>query len=365
MSELSKLLGSIKKKQPLLIRDSLEAGNPKKIRMDSPQMNWALGGSLVIGRIYNLFGPFSGGKSSIAYYIAGQLQKKMPENQQVVIYVDFERSFMANHAIEIGLDCTDVADGGKLLYMSPDTIEDLSNNLQEIIKTHEIACIIIDSESAAPTRTMMESEASKANFGAGAKALGEFLKKFNVLCSNYDTTMIIISQERANIQPMSHLPSQTGGFALPYYSSFRARVTKVDLLKTAEDTIGQQIRFRCYKSKIGIPFRDAEMNLYYKGGFKSDEEYLDFIIKFEIFKQGGAWFTNEEYSVKLNGRAKVQDWLNENTEAFLKMKTQVDDSLSRESILDANNIDPNVEPVSSNDEITEDILEEENNVSDS
>jgi recombination protein RecA len=355
-TELSKLLDSIKKKNPLMVRDAQEAGNPKRIQMDSPQLNYAFGGSFVIGKIYNFFGPFSGGKSSIAYYIAGQLQKKMPESQQIVIYVDFERSFISKHAEEIGLNCTSVENGGKLLYLSPDTLEDLSDSLEAMVKTHEIACIIIDSESAAPTKVMMTSEASKANFGAGAKALGEFLKKYNVLCSNYDTSMIIISQERANMNAMSHLPGQTGGYALPYYASYRARITKVDLLKNAEDTIGQQIRFRCYKSKIGIPFRDGEVNLLYKGGFNADDEYMDFLIKFDIFKQGGAWYSNEEYGVKLNGRTKIKEWLNENPEAFTKMKQQVDDLLSRKTVLDENNEDPDIAPPE--EVITEDILEE-------
>ena len=85
-TELTKLLDSIKKKNPLFVRNAQEAGNPTKILLDSPQLNWALGGSLVIGRIYNFFGPFSGGKSSIAFYIASQLQKKMPEFRQTVIF---------------------------------------------------------------------------------------------------------------------------------------------------------------------------------------------------------------------------------------------------------------------------------------
>jgi hypothetical protein len=159
--------------------------------------------------------------------------------------------------------------------------------------------------------------------------------------------------------PMSHLPSVTGGEAPQFYSSTINRVTKVDVIKDAVDTIGQQIRVRNYKNKTSVPFRDAEMNLYFTGGFKPEEEYLDFIIKFDIFKQGGAWFTNEEYNVKLNGRAKVQEWLNQNPEPFNKMKIQVDDLLSHANILDANNKDPNTEELKPEDEIPEDILNEE------
>jgi hypothetical protein len=156
------------------------------------------------------------------------------------------------------------------------------------------------------------------------------------------------------------LNHNTGGEAPNFYSSTINRVTKIDVIKDAVETIGQQIRVRNYKNKTSIPFRDAEMNLYFKGGFKPDDEYLDFIIKFNIFKQGGAWFTNDEYNVKLNGRVKVQEWLNQNSEAFEKMKNQVDELLTKETSLDINNVDPEsqVEEEDSP-EIREDILGDE------
>lgn len=366
MSALNDIIKKTIKKTPNLIRNSIEAGTPKFIQLDSPQLNYALGGKFCIGKIYNFLGPWSGGKSSIACYIAGQLQKKMPENQQVVVYIDFERSFNTLHAQQIGMNCDDFSDGGKLIYMAPDTIEDASDNLIDIIKSHEIALVIMDSESAAPTRIQLTDPAGKANFGSAAKALGEFLKKFNVLCANNETSMIVISQERANLTPMSHLPAQTGGYALPYYSSYRARITKRDVIQEGDETIGQEIRFRCYKSKIGIPFRTGETKLYYGNGksgikgFNSNEEYIDFLIKLDIIKQGGAWFSSEEFGFKLQGREKVQLWLDEHKDEYERLKKQVDETLTKESILDANRVMGDEEINESIDEeISDDILNDD------
>jgi recombination protein RecA len=354
MSELSKLLNQFQKKFPKITRE--DSGIIKTIKMDSPQLNYLFGGGIPIGRIHRLRGPASGGKSTMSIYMAAQIQEKLPEllnrpSKETIVYVDFERTFSTKFAEQLGLDCT----GGKFIHLLPDDIETAADILMELIKTDDIAAIIFDSDAAAPSRTMMSDPSGKANFGGGAKSLSEFIRKINILCANYDTTFFLISQERVNMQPMSHLPSVTGGEAPAFYASTINRVTKIDVIKDAVETIGQQIRVRNYKNKTATPFRDAEMNLYYKGGFKSEEEYLDFFIKFGIFKQGGAWYTNEEFRLKLNGRAKIQEWLNQNPEAFKTMKEKTDDLLSHETELDANNKDPTLEG-DTDPEITEDMI---------
>jgi recombination protein RecA len=355
MSELSKLLGAYQKKFPKITRQ--DSGTIKTIKLDSPQLSYLFGGGIPIGRIHRLRGPASGGKSTMSIYMAAQIQQKLPEllnrpTKKTVIYVDFERTFSTKFAEQLGLNCDDES----LIHLLPDDIETAADVLMELIKTDDIAAIIFDSDAAAPSRTMMTDPSGKANFGGGAKALSEFIRKINILCANYDTTFFLISQERVNMQPMSHLPSVTGGEAPQFYASTINRVTKIDVIKDAVDTIGQQIRVRNYKNKTSVPFRDAELNLYYKGGFRPEEEYLDFLIKFGIFKQGGAWYSNEEYGLKLNGRTKIQEWLDAHPEEFNLMKIKVDEELLHANELDANNKDPELE--SSEEEIPEDILED-------
>ena len=171
---------------------------------------------------------------------------------------------------------------------------------------------------------------SHNTFGGAAKALSEFLRKFNILCADRLTTMLIISQERANMKPMSHLPAATGGEALPFYSSIICRITKTDDIKDANGIIGSEIRVRNMKNKCSIPFRDANMKLYYNGGFKSDEEYVDFLLSLGYMVQKGAYFQfdygGEHFS--LQGRQKLMDWLTEHADVYEGWKKEIKAKLS-------------------------------------
>jgi hypothetical protein len=245
------------------------------------------------------------------------------------------------------------------IHLLPDDIETANDVISELIKTDEICAVIFDSDAAAPTRTSNTDPAGKANFGAGAKAISEFLKKINILCANYNTTLFWVSQERVNMQPMSHLPNTTGGEAPKFYASVVNRVTKTDVIKDANGTIGIAIRVRNYKNKTGIPFRDANMKLYYNGGFNSEEEYIDFLLLFEFIKQKGAYFYVPGEEKGLQGRDKLMAWLNGHPEDYEKMKAQVDVALTQEGVLDQDKNESTEDADLSSEEITEDILEDD------
>ena len=359
-------MAQIAKKNDKVFGDVENSAKIKKVHIDSPQLSYLFGGGIPIGRMLRFRGPESSGKSITCNYIAAQLQKKLPEtlgqpDKDVIIYIDFERTFEARFASQVGVDTSPE----KFIHLLPDDIETASDVITELIKTDEIAAIILDSDAAAPTKAMFTDPSGKANFGAGAKALAEFLRKINILCANYNTTLLWISQERVNMSPMGYLPGVTGGEAPKFYASVVNRVTKTDVLKSGNDTIGIAIRVRNYKNKAGVPFRDANIKLYYDGGFNPDEEYLDFLIAFDIIKQGGAYFTIPGVEKKIQGRAKVQEWLNENVEEYEKMKAQVDEMLVNENALDADREMMGEDEVileakeRIEDEISEDVLEDE------
>lgn len=159
----------------------------------------------------------------------------------------------------------------------------------------------------------------------------------------------------------AHLPSQTGGTALRFFSSTRCRIQKMDAIKKGDDVIGIQIRVRNYKNKTSVPNRDALMDLYFDGGFNSTAEYLQFIVDFDMIHKAGGWYswvdtenklgeaeTNkngelEPKTYKWQGGAKVQDWLNEHPEIYDEFKKAVDNKLCVANELDANNVDPEAE----------------------
>lgn len=173
-----------------------------KITFESPQLTYMFGG-FSYDRIHNLFGPESSGKSSTFSYIAGQLQKKIPQvcdeykEKQVVVYMDFERTFDPTYANKLGLN----TDEDHFVLLQSDTLEEACAITEELVKTNSVCCVILDSDAAAPTNLDAESEIGATGFN-GAKAantLKEVYKRFNVLCSNYKFPLLVVSQERANM----------------------------------------------------------------------------------------------------------------------------------------------------------------------
>jgi recombination protein RecA len=341
-SNISTLLAKATKKTPTLLRSSAEAGTLKRLKMDSPQLNWLFSGGFPIGRIANFFGAESSGKSSIATYIAGQFQKHMPAPQTKIVYLDFERSFDATFATRLGLDCRDAVDGGNFIYTTPDTLEDAIDFCCTLIPSNEIAMIILDSDAAAPTRVQLVDEFSKATFGATAKCLAEGLRKLNILCANYNTTFVTISQTRANMNAFSHADAVTGGFASKFFPTTRNKVAKLDVIKEGNEQIGINMRVRNFKNKGGIAGRDALMKLYFGNGsngiqgFNVSEEYLQFLIDLDIITQKGAFFTVPGVEKSIQGREKLQTWLDNNPDAYKEMRDKVDELLTVTTALDAN-----------------------------
>jgi hypothetical protein len=160
----------------------------------------------------------------------------------------------------------------------------------------------------------------------------------------------------------AHLPAVSGGESVKFYSSTVNRVTKTDVIKDGNDTIGISMRVRNYKNKCGIPFRDANINLYYKGGFNPNEEYIQFIVDLGIVQQKGAYFKSDEFGFSLQGRVKLQEWLDSHPDEYTRLKKQVDESLTRATILDAENeaISEDVDRDKLSQEIPDEILEETN-----
>ena len=329
-SAFDKLIKKVKDKAPTMIGDGTKP-SIMWAEVESPQSIYMLGGGIPIGRMLRFRGPSSAGKSAFCNYLAGALQREVPKltgnkDKNKVIYVDFERTFEKRFAESVGV----LVDEEHFVHLKPETIEDAAEVLDELVRTDEVAAIIWDSDAAAPNRTQMNDEFGRATFGGGAKSHSEFLKKFNILCADRNTTILWISQERVNMKPMTHLPAVTGGEAPQYYSSIICRITKIDDIKDANGVIGIEMRVRNMKNKCSIPFREANMKLYFNGGFNSDEEYVDFLLSLGFMVQKGAYFqfdyNGEHFS--LQGRQKLMDWLTAHQDVYDKWKKEIKAKLS-------------------------------------
>lgn len=177
---------------------------------------------------------------------------------------------------------------------------------------------------------------SHNTFGGQANLLSNGLRGCSPYLYKYNCSLILISQERQNVGVMYGPDFKgTGGYAPKYYSSWMARITRTeDITDKDKGLIGIKIRCRNTKNKLGIPKRDANLTLYFKGGINSDDEYLDYLKTLGLIEQRGAWFYNEEWGMKVAGKNGVADFLHERPELYEKVKKQVNDLICGHTVLD-------------------------------
>ena len=326
-SKLNNVLEKLQKNYKVDIINPDE-DNTSKISFDSPGLNFALGGQWVNGRIYYLQGPESGGKSTIATYIATQIQKH--NDKKTVVYIDFEYSADLNHMEELGLDIHN-----NFILIRPLNGEDAFEAIKELIETDEVGLVIIDSITSMSSKSQSE-DFFKATFGGQANLLSNGLRGCSPYLYKYNCSLILISQERQNVGVMYGPDFKgTGGYAPKYYSSWMARITRTeDITDKDKGLIGIKIRCRNTKNKLGIPKRDANLTLYFKGGINSDDEYLDYLKTLGLIEQRGAWFYNEEWGMKVAGKNGVADFLHGRPELYEKVKKQVNDLICGHTVLD-------------------------------
>jgi len=182
---------------------------------------------------------------------------------------------------------------------------------------------------------------SHNSFGGGGKLFSEGLKKLNPYISRFQTSVILLTQMRAKVGFQSYGPPDTpsgGGYAPRFYASWRARFSKGEEIKDKDEIIGNKINIKNSKSKIGFPKRGAELELFYGSGFSSDAEYIDFIIDLGLVKKGGAWFSQEQWGLKVQGRDALLKFLQSHKDIFEDCKKQVNDTFSKRTILDSMHI---------------------------
>ena len=324
--------------ETIFLGSDRDAVRDTRITFESPMMTYAFGG-LLLGRIVHLFGNKSNGKSSIATYIAGQLQKywkKQGRNDKTyVAYIDFERSYDIDYAEAIGMDVE------KVIVIRAMNIEDAFTIWEELVKTGRICCTIFDSDATAPTRNELVDEVNKANFGAGALAVGRVLRRVNVLNYHYKGVFIHISQER---KPMNALQkvAYTGGSAPEYYATYQFRITKTGTIEDDKGhTIGIYIRCRNFKNKGGEPFRDANITFKFKGGLIPEDDYDTLFALTGMVNKDSGHYDSDKYNIHVYGEPKYKAWLEANPETYEQMKRDLDNLLvGHVDALDNGNEDP-------------------------
>lgn len=295
------------------------AVNVEAIPTGSLALDVALGvGGIPRGRIIEIYGPESSGKTTLAQHIVAECQKK----GGIAAFVDAEHALDPEYARNLGVLVDD------LLISQPDTGEQALDITEELVRSGAVDIVVVDSVAALVPKAEIDGSMEDQQMGLQARLMSKALRKLTGVIGKTNTTVIFINQLRMKIGVMYGNPeTTTGGNALKYYASVRLEIKRTEGVKGDGDDIGNHVRVRVLKNKVAPPFRTAEFDIIFGKGICKVGNILDVAVNLEIVKKAGSWFSfNEE---KLGqGRDKARDFLTENPDILSQVETLVREKLA-------------------------------------
>jgi recombination protein RecA len=273
------------------------------ISTGSIALDVALGtGGLPKGRIVEIYGPESSGKTTVALHAIANAQR----NGGTAAFIDAEHALDPVYAQALGVNIDD------LLVSQPDTGEQALEIADMLVRSGSIDIIVIDSVAALVPRAEIEGEMGDAHVGLQARLMSQALRKLTGALSSTGTTMIFINQLREKIGVFFGSPETTaGGKALKFYASVRLDIRRIETLKDGTDAVGNRTRVKVVKNKMAAPFKQAEFDIIYGVGISREGSLLDFGVEQEIVKKSGAWYTYEGEQLG-QGKENSRNYLLEN-----------------------------------------------------
>ncbi len=277
-------------------------------------LDLALGiGGLPRGRIVEIYGPESSGKSTLAMHVVAEAQR----NGGVCAYVDAEHAMDPVYAQAIGMD----VDG--LLISQPDTGEQALEITDMLIRSGAIDVVVIDSVAALTPRAEIEGEMGDTHVGLQARLMSQALRKLAGTLHKTNTIAIFINQLREKIGVMFGSPETTpGGRALKFYSSVRLDIRRIESIKDGVEVVGNRTRVKVVKNKVAAPFKQCEFDIMYGKGISREGSVLDIAVDQDIVKKSGAWYTYEGEQLG-QGRENAKTFLATNPEVMVEISERV------------------------------------------
>jgi recombination protein RecA len=277
-------------------------------------LDLALGvGGLPRGRVTEIYGPESSGKSTLAMHVVAEAQR----NGGICAYIDAEHAMDPVYAAAIGVNIDD------LLISQPDTGEQALEITDMLIRSGALDVVVIDSVAALTPRAEIEGEMGDTHVGLQARLMSQALRKLTGTLNKSDTIAIFINQLREKIGVMFGSPETTpGGRALKFYSSIRLDIRRIEQIKDGVEVVGNRTRVKVVKNKCAPPFRQAEFDIMYGKGISREGSLLDVAVDLAIIKKSGAWFTYEGEQLG-QGRENAKTFLNENPEIMMDISERI------------------------------------------
>ncbi len=283
------------------------------ISTGSISLDHALGiGGVPRGRIVEIYGPESSGKTTVCLHIVAEAQKA----GGIAAFIDAEHALDVNYAKKLGVDTQN------LLISQPDYGEQALEIVDTLIRSNAIDIIIVDSVAALVPRAEIEGEMGDPQMALQARLMSQALRKITGAINKSRTCVIFTNQLRSKIGVMFGNPeTTTGGNALKFYASVRMDIRRIAAIKDGQDVTGNRTKVKIVKSKVAPPFKEVEFDILYNEGISKAGDLIDMAVNTDIVKKGGAWFTFGED--RFQGREQFRSALNENKDLLQKLEKEV------------------------------------------
>jgi len=289
-------------------------GEMPTISTGSPSLDFALGvGGLPRGRVVEIFGPESSGKTTLALHVIAEAQKK----GGIAAFIDAEHALDVHYAKKLGVN-TD-----ELLISQPDSGEQALEITEILVRSSAVDVIVIDSVAALVPKAEIEGEMGDAHMGLQARLMSQALRKLTAIISKSHTIVVFVNQIRMKIGIMFGNPETTsGGNALKFYASVRLDVRRMAAIKQGQDVIGSRTKVRVVKNKVAPPFREVEFDLIHGEGISREGDVLDLAAEKNIVEKSGTWYAYQGQRIG-QGRENSKQFLKENPKVLDQMEKEI------------------------------------------
>ncbi|MDO5564674.1 MAG: recombinase RecA [Eubacteriales bacterium] len=295
--------------------------NIESIPTGSLSLDIALGiGGIPKGRIVEIYGPESSGKTTVTLHMVAEVQKR----DGIAAFIDAEHALDPAYAKNIGVDIDN-------LYISqPDSGEQALEILETMVRSGALDIVVVDSVAALVPRAEIDGDMGDATMGAQARLMSQAMRKLTAIVSKSNCTVVFINQLRQKLGIMFGNPeTTTGGNALKFYSSVRLDVRKIEALKSNGEITGNHVRIKVVKNKVAPPFKEAEFDIMFGEGISREGDLIDIATKCEIIEKTGAWFTYNKEKIG-QGRENAKLYLKEHENVANEVEQKVREKFKKE-----------------------------------